>query len=79
MTRILTLSEWNKNYFFQRRTSKPAINKLAPLAENIVTIMRILQEQMNLKSAHSYLLSLFKQNFTNKLFLFVMVGICSWC
>jgi len=49
MTRILTLSEWNKNYCFQRRTSKPAINELAPLAENIITIMRILQDQMNLK------------------------------
>jgi hypothetical protein len=49
MTRILTLSEWNKNYCLQRRTSKPAINKLAPLAENVVTIMQILQDHMNLK------------------------------
>jgi hypothetical protein len=49
MTRILTLSEWNKNYCFQRRISKPAINKLAPLAENIITIMRILQDQINLQ------------------------------
>jgi hypothetical protein len=49
MTRILTLSEWNKNYCFQRRTSKPAINKLAPSAENIIKIMRILLEQMNFK------------------------------
>jgi len=79
MTRILTLSEWNKNYCFQRRTSKPAINKLAPVAENIVTIMWILQDQMKLK-LFLLICYLFKQSFTNKLyFVVVTAGVCLWC
>jgi hypothetical protein len=79
MTRILTLSEWNKNYCFQRRISKPAINKLAPSAENI-TIMRVLQDQMNFKVLLLICYLSFKQSFTNKLFFVVVTaGISSWC
>lgn len=80
MTRILTLSEWNKNYCFQRRTLKPAINKLAPSAENIIKIMRILQEQMNFKV---YLLicylSLNKALQTSCFSVVVIAGISSCC
>jgi hypothetical protein len=72
MTRILTPSEENRNYFIQKRTSKPAIKKLVLLAENIIRVMRILQDQMNLnKVAPSYLLSHFKQNVTKKTFCFL--------